>query len=81
MGVFSAAIQSYRAFGTAGALEFFKCQTPVQQLSSKPLETACPVQNTLGAGAVMSAHESIVVAGKTPMRSLYTAYKYFRGTS
>ena len=66
MGAFHAATQSYRASGTAGILECCMCQTPLQQHSSKPLETACPVQNTHGAGVVMPAHEHIVAAGKTP---------------
>jgi len=40
----SPATQSYRASETAGTRKFFRCQTPVQQLSSKHLETACPVE-------------------------------------
>jgi len=67
-----AATQSCGASGTAGAGEFFVCQPPLQQLSSKPLETACPVQNTHGAGGVMPEQEHSVAAGKTPLRSLST---------
>jgi len=85
MRVLPAATQSCRASGTAGAPRIFQAPDPFAaaffEASGNPDNFRHHVQHMPGAGVVMPMHENIVVAGKTPMRSLYIVKKCFWGTS